>query len=80
MNNGRANRTLFYIQYSILPEIIGKWLTRRPIANEEGVVQIPEPMEEDCMEENMEANWCYCGTPSYGNMVMCDNTKCAITL
>ena len=67
----------FFI-YSILPEIIGKWLTRRPIANEKGVVKIPELIEEDFTEEDMEANWCYCGTPSYGNMVMCDNAKYTI--
>ena len=63
----------FFI-YSVLPEIIGKWLTRRPVATEEGVVCIPEAIEE--ITEDMEANWCYCGTPSYGNMIMCDKANC----
>ena len=30
-----------FFTYSVLPEIIGKWLTRRPNANENGVVKIP---------------------------------------
>ena len=63
-----------FFVYSILPEVIGKWLTRRPIANEEGIVCLPKPLEEELTEEDMEANWCCCGTPSYGNMIMCDNT------
>ena len=67
-----------FFVYSILPEIIGKWLTRRPVATEEGVVCIPEAIEEELTDEDMEANWCYCGTPCYGNMIMCDNANCAI--
>ena len=30
----------FFIYY-VLPEIVNKWLTRKPIANEDGIVQIP---------------------------------------
>ena len=36
-----------FFTYSVLPEIIGKWLTRRPNANENGEVKIPEPIIED---------------------------------
>ena len=30
-----------YFVYGVLPEIIGKWYTRKPVANSEGVVLDP---------------------------------------
>jgi len=30
-----------FFVYGILPEIVGKWYTRKPVANSEGVVTIP---------------------------------------
>ena len=55
--------------YSVLPELIGKWLTRKPISNEKGVVrkQIPnsEARKNMVIEEDPEALWCYCGEPSH---------------
>ena len=67
-----------FFVYSTLPEVIGKWLTTRPVASKEGIVCLPKPLEEELIEEDMEADWCYCGTPSYGNMIMYDNAMCTI--
>ncbi len=75
----------FFI-YSVLPEIVGKWLTRKPIANEDGIVQIPnleqaaasKSTASEASEEDPEAAWCYCGEPSHGKMIMCDHKTCKI--
>ena len=76
--------------YGILPEIIGKWYTRTPIANSAGVVQILPPdhkaggdndgQNEDLTndDENPDKLWCFCEQPAYGNMICCDHDKCTI--
>ena len=64
-----AEPTEYFIMHSVCTT--GKWLTRSPTANKEGVVNITESIEKNYMVEYMEANWCYCGTPtrSSSNMI-----------
>lgn len=69
-----------FFVYSVLPEIVGKWYTRQNIANEDGVVHIPKTTETITpSEEDMNQLWCYCGEPSYGDMIMCEHDQCTIT-
>ena len=69
----------FFI-YGMLPEIIGKWYTRKPIADSSGIVQEPltHAEAEEYDSEDYEKSWCYCNQPSYGTMIGCDNTECSI--
>jgi len=66
----------------MLPEVIGKWCTRRPVADTTNVVpmtlstQAEEPL--DCEEEDVTRLWCYCHEPSFGDMILCDNEECPI--
>ena len=65
--------------YGTLPEIVGKWYTRKLIANSEGVVPTPtskiltekEKKIDEC--EDMSKLWCCCNEPSLGEMIQCDN-------
>ena len=65
-----------FFVYSVLPEIVGKWYTRKPIANSEGVVPIPSSQDADEQQdsdsddcEDMSKLGCYCNEPSFGNMI-----------
>lgn len=67
----------------ILPEIVGKFYTRKPVTNEEGIVgvnELPDAPSTSVMEteEDYTKLWCYCNQPSFGDMVECDNDKCTI--
>ena len=66
--------------YGILPEIIGKWYTRKPVEDSSGVVQTHTETEQIIVEdtEDPEKLWCFCAQPSYGKMVCCDNSTCTI--
>ena len=69
-----------FFVYGILPEIVGKWYTRQPVANSDNIVPIPvltnESNESD--EEDYDKVWCYCSQPSYGEMIFCENESCSI--
>lgn len=72
----------FYI-YGVLPEIVGKFYSRKPVANADGIVPIPTNEAGTCEQvtdekEDMSRLWCYCNEPSFGDMVKCDNDKCTI--
>ena len=71
----------FFI-YGILPEIIGKWYSRKPVADTDGLVQIPTTSEvsEDNgqQQDDHTESWCYCNQPEFGEMIMCDNKSCTI--
>lgn len=69
-----------FFTYSILPEIIGKWYTRAPVADSSGIVPVPNPITDpqDGDDEDYEKLWCYCNQPSYGLMISCDNDSCPI--
>ena len=80
-----------FFVYGILPELIGKLHTRQPVANKSGVVEVAHTLKShiegndtdeaqyhDQNGEDPDATWCYCGGPSYGNMVCCDNSECSI--
>ena len=57
--------------YGILPEIIGKWYTRTPIADSAGIVLPPDHKTEENGgqedysddDEDSEKPWCYCEQP-----------------
>ena len=59
--------------YGVLREIVGKWFTRKPVADGFGVVQLPavetSSLETGDEREDHTKLWCYCGQPSFGNMV-----------
>lgn len=73
----------FFI-YGILPEIIGKWYSRKPVATADGVVHLPKSKAQATVDRNddddddPEKLWCYCSKPAFGEMNMCDNKKCTI--
>ena len=69
--------------YAILPEVVGKLYSRRPVADTDGIVDISDPQqsttaEDKEQEEDPDKPWCYCGQPSYGEMILCDNKACTI--
>jgi len=70
----------FFI-YGILPEVVGKWYTRKPVADVDGLpVESDQP---DCQqsqeeEDDSSALWCYCSKPEFGDMIKCDNKSCTI--
>ena len=68
-----ADRVELFFTYGVLPEIVGKWYTRKYVANKDGVVQLPSRIEhkDTEYEEETTKSWCYCGEPSYGQMIMC---------
>ena len=44
-------------------------------------MQIPTVTKKDSgssMEEDPERCWCYCGQPSYGQMILCEHKDCRI--
>lgn len=68
----------FYI-YGVLLELIGKWYTRKPIADSSGVVQEPTSTASVSVDlDECEKSWCYCQQPSFGTMIGCDNSDCTI--
>ncbi len=67
--------------YGVLPELVGKWYTRKPVADSEGVVSEPSSsctsaVVED--QEDYEKLWCFCNQPSFGTMINCENEECTI--
>ena len=65
----------------MLPEIVGKWYTRKPVADANGVVaemtmHMTDPQRRD--DEDHDKCWCYCNLPSFGKMIGCDNESCTI--
>lgn len=70
----------------MLPEIVGKFYTRKPVTNYEGTVPIPNPSNtssehkqaDDDDDDDVSKLWCYCNKPSFGDMINCDNEKCTI--
>ena len=63
--------------YGILPEIIGKWYSQQPVADVDGLVQIPTMSEETqdngLQQDDLTKSWCYCDQPEFVEMIMCDN-------
>jgi len=62
----------------VLPEIVGKWYTRKLVTDDSGTVQTTSKIqdEDDCEDEDDDDEsslWCYCEKRSSGQMVMCDN-------
>lgn len=64
----------------MLPEIVGKWYSRRPVADCDGVVHEPvneEDTTNDLNKDDKSTPWCYCNEPSR-EMILCDNKGCSI--
>ena len=72
----------YFFMYGILPEIVGKWYSRKPVAETDGTVSLPFSTDKNEVEsdegDDTSRLWCYCNQPSYGNMIMCDNKACTI--
>ena len=66
--------------YGVLPEVVGKWYTRIPVADASGKVPLPMPLDpQDCEDsEDYTKLWCYCCQPSHGVMIECDNQDCLL--
>lgn len=68
--------------YGILPEIIGKWYSRQPVADADGLVQIPTMSEETedngQQQDGLTKSCCYCDQLELREMIMCDNKSCTI--
>lgn len=58
-----------FFSLCILPELVGKWFTRKRDLND---IEVPAEDHED------EGTWCYCQESRGGDMVGCDNAKCSI--
>ena len=70
-----------FFVYGMLPEIVGKWYTRKPVADSKGIVphSSTKPTNDGKKEEEDYSRvWCYCGQPSFGTMILCDNNDCSI--
>ncbi|XP_062523365.1 uncharacterized protein LOC134198041 [Corticium candelabrum] len=75
-----------FFVYGVLPEIVGKWYTRKPVANSQGTVSTPSAtptgvlslVEDSQNHEDLSMLLCYCNEPVFGDMIMCDNVKCPI--
>ena len=61
-----------FIQVGILPELLGKCLTKQPIAS--SIVTIDDKSDSD--ESN--DKWCYCRLGDVDDMIGCDNEHCLI--
>lgn len=74
-----ADKVEHFFVYGILPEIIGKWYTRKQVADDDNIVRIAAAIQDhSLLEEDPEKCWCYCGQPSYGQMIMCEHENCKI--
>ena len=72
-----------FFMYGVLPEIIGKFYTRKPVANSQGTVPVhitisPAGTSQEGEDDDPAKLWCYCNEPSFGEMIMCNNEKCLI--
>ena len=65
----------------VLPELVGKWLSRKPVESSRGSVLVPEAVDDERDEEDDDDEhklWCYCEKPSFGQMISCDGKTCPI--
>ena len=71
-----------FFTYGMLPEIISKWYTRKPVADSKGLVHEPslnrEETNDDVDEDDESTPWCYCNEPSSENMILYDNKGCTL--
>ena len=75
-----ADSVKHFFVYGILPDIVGKWYSRKPVANTDGIVSLPETVEATMPDEaeDFEKLWFFCREPSQGNMILCDNPRCTL--
>ena len=77
---GKITNVRNFFMYGVLPEIIGKWYSRGPVADPSGVVTLPSTSAIDSTDDETDDGrlWCFCNQPSYGEMIMCDHKNCTI--
>ena len=85
--NSKMEDVRHFFIYGVLPEIVGKWYTRKPVASTAGRVPLPtstatptSDMQSAVMDEKEDFSklWCYCNEPSHGDMILCDHEMCTI--
>ena len=81
--NSKFDDVKHFFIYGVLPEIVGKWYTRGPVADLSGAVPLPTTSSTDTTDLTEEdtddgRSWCFCNQPSYGDMIMCDHKNCSI--
>ena len=62
---------LFWL--SIMPELLGKWYTRKN-------TELPKITLQSAEEEEDDGTWCYCQAVKGGEMIACENPSCTIRL
>ena len=70
-----------FFVYGILPEIVSIWYTRQPVSNKENSAKSTLTDKNDMDyddNEDYKKTWCYCGQPSYEQMIHCDHKSCSI--
>ena len=72
--------------YGILPAIVRKWYTRKPVASSDGTVPLPTSTttpttatQSGMIEKDFSKLWCYCNEPSFGDMILCDHETVSYT-
>ena len=62
--------------------LIGKWYSRKAIADSKGLVHEPSLNKEQTNnkidKDDESTPWCYCNEPSSGEMILYDNKRCTI--
>ena len=79
----KAEQVQHFVTYGVLPELVGKWITRQVIANEDGVVLKEvdtniQTTEEDTEDDESGRLVCYCNMVADESMLLCCNKNCAI--
>lgn len=78
----KAQQTMYNIfSFMVLYQRLLGSGTPESVANKDGVLKPPRPLEQKNATDNKEDptnSWCYCGEPGYGDMIMCDHKDCTI--
>ena len=56
-----------------MPELLGKWYTRKHIESPQVTLNTDEEEEDD-------GSWCYCQEGKGGEMIACENPSCTIKI
>ena len=68
----------YFHVYGILPELIDKWYTRKPVVSFSDLQESAVDTNEDDDDDDPTKLWCYCSQPNFGEMILCDNKHCTI--
>ena len=71
-----------FIKYGVLPELVGKWLTKKVHTTGDGSMWKPDDTRIDNVEEedvdDPHKLYCYCAMPVSDTMLVCHNKKCTL--